>query len=591
MTPTQRAAEVASSRLRAGDARTAEAVCRRAIGAGGSSAELWDLLGSACQQQGKLAESLACFQEALRLKPDYVRSHNHLGILLSTAGRHAEAAAHFREAIRYRPDYAEAHNNLGSVLRETGRLEEAAGAFAESVRLRPDFTEGHNNLGVVLLSQERHSEAAESFRRALEVRPGFADARKNLGIALRNLGRADEAIACFREVVRLRPDFAAAYFSLGLAYMDQHRTDEAIAAYRAGLRLRPDFAEGHNNLGSLLLELGRVPEGLAEFNTSLRLKPDYEAAHWNRAMLLLLRGDFENGWIEYEWRRRLKKTQWATPRQPFWDGSDLGGKTILLHTEQGLGDTIQFARYAPLVKDRCRRVVVVCPPSLVRLLRGCEGIDEVVGLGASLPAFDVYAPLMSLPGIFQTVESTIPAKVPYLSADAGLVESWRRELTDYAGFRIGIAWQGDPKYPGDRNRSVPLRHFEPVARVPGVRLVSLQKGAGTGQLAGLADHWPVLDWSDRLDEEVGAFADTAALMKSLDLVISSDTAVAHLAGALGVRTWVALGRVPDWRWQLDRDDSPWYPTMRLFRQSRIGDWKAVFEHMAADLRQFTAAPA
>jgi hypothetical protein len=257
----------------------------------------------------------------------------------------------------------------------------------------------------------------------------------------------------------------------------------------------------------------------------------------------------------------------------------LDGKTILLHPEQGLGDVIQFVRYAPLVKQRGGTVIVECPVRLMTLLESCAGIDRLVGRGGPLPAFDVQAPLLSLPGIFRTSLADVPAAIPYLWADPALEEQWRRELDGLGGFKVGIAWQGSPSNQYDRDRSIPLRYFEPLARCAGVRFLSLQKQWGVEQLQEVAERFPVIDLGSRLDEAAGAFMDTAAVMKSLDLVITSDTAVAHLAGALGVRVWVVLAAIPDWRWLLGRSDSPWYPTMRLFRQPSRGDWPGVFNEV------------
>ena len=276
-------------------------------------------------------------------------------------------------------------------------------------------------------------------------------------------------------------------------------------------------------------------------------------------------------------------------RQPRWDGSSLAGKTILIYAEQGLGDTLNFLRYVPLVKERDGKVILECQPPLLRLLANFPGIDHLIGRGSAYPEFDCYAPLLSLPGIFQTTPTNVPAAVPYIHADGKLVEKWRQELAKpQAGpsaLKVGIAWQGNPGRPDDIHRSIPLKQFARLAEVPGVVFISLQKGAGTEQIGPLADQFPVLDLSDRLDEAAGPFMDTAAVMKNVDLVISADTAVPHLAGALGIPVWLALSLVPDWRWMLEREDSPWYPTMRLSRQRRYGEWDCVFERMASELQQ------
>jgi hypothetical protein len=309
------------------------------------------------------------------------------------------------------------------------------------------------------------------------------------------------------------------------------------------------------------------------------LKPALAEAHLYRSFLSLLIGDFQRGWAEYPWRWKTKRSSPRDFHQPLWDGRPLESRTILLYAEQGLGDTIQFVRYAALVKQRGGSVIVECPRPLVSLLKSCAGIDRLVARGDPLPAFDVQAPLLSLPGIFQTALDNLPATIPCLFADADLVRCWREDLAPLAGRKIGIAWRGSPAHVDDRARSLPLSCFESLARLPGIRLLSLQKGPGMEELQGLPSHFPVTELGSRLND----FADTAALLMNLDLLITCDTAVAHLAGALGAPVWVALPLVPDWRWLLDRNDSPWYPTMRLFRQKTLGDWTGVFDEIETAL--------
>jgi len=360
--------------------------------------------------------------------------------------------------------------------------------------------------------------------------------------------------------------------------------DEAIEDLRRAVQLQPTMADAHASLGVALSIQQRFDEAMAHFDNALAIDSHCAEAGWNRALLRLLSGDYRRGWPEYEWRWRCKRTIPLPPfSQPRWDGGPLQGRTILLSGEQGLGDTLQFVRYAPLVKALGGRVVLQCPNELLPLLSRMAGIDRLVAADAALPPFDVYAPLMSLPAAFHTTLETIPAEIPYLSADPGLVAHWRQELTGIRGFRVGIAWQGSPRHAWDRLRSTALEQFEPLAGVDGVRLISLQKGPGSEQLQALGSRLPVVDLGNRFDESAGPFMDTAAVLANLDLLVCADTALAHLAGAMGLRAWVALFFTPDWRWLLQREDSPWYPSLRLFRQSRPGDWAGVFRRMAEAL--------
>jgi Flp pilus assembly protein TadD len=470
---------------------------------------------------------------------------------------------------------------------QSGDLRRAEQVYRQVLQAAPGHAQTWYLLGTVCQLQGRRGEAADCYRQALRLRPDHTVAHNNLGVALMQDGRPEEAEACYRQVLRVKPEDPEALTNLGTVLMEQGRPGEAEACYRRVLPLRPDNPELLNGLGCALAAQARPAEAEACFQEVVRLAPDHAEGHRNLAIALLAQGRFERGWVEYEWRWRCPDYPKRALPQPPWDGSPLGGRTILLHAEQGLGDTLHFIRYAPLVKQRGGTVVVACPRPLARLLAGCAGIDRVVGQGEPLPAFDTHAPLLSLPRLFGTTLATVPANVPYLSADANLLRRWAEAVGRDPAFKIGIAWQGNPKQGGDRQRSVPLSHFEALARLEGVRLYSLQKGAGCEHLR--AAGFPVVDLAGRLDEATGPFMDTAALMKVLDLVVTCDSAVAHLAGGLGVPAWVALSYAPDWRWLLAREDSPWYPTLRLFRQGRPGAWADVFGRMAEALNERLAA--
>jgi len=465
----------------------------------------------------------------------------------------------------------------GNLLAQQGRFREAAAYYLHLVKLQPENPVAHNNLGVTFAEQRQFVEALACYENALTVDPHYADAHFNRANAYKAQGRLDEAADSYRSALGLRPGFAEAHLNLGIVLASLGKPADAVVLYQEALRLRPHFVEALNNLGLALAHLGHHDQALAYYQRALEQRPDFADAHYNRALTWLALGRFAPGWAEYEWRWRLPESPPRAFTQPFWDGAPFSGKTILLHSEQGVGDTIQFIRYAPLVKQRGGTVVAECQAGLAPLLAGCRGIDLLVAKGAPVPAFDTHCPLISLGRIFAAGLAPIPAEIPYLVPDAGRVERWRREVIGLGAFTIGIAWQGSPGYRWDRLRSIPLVHFAPLARVPGVRLVSLQKGPGVEQLAGL--DFEVIDLGSKLDEE-GAFVDTAAVIQSLDLVITSDTAVAHLAGALGRPVWVALSLSPEWRWLLARPDSPWYPTMRLFQQQHFGDWGGVFARMA-----------
>jgi tetratricopeptide (TPR) repeat protein len=572
----------------AGDAEQAVASHRESLRLRPHFVEAWNNLGNALVDQGKLEEAVTAFEQVLRLRPDFAEAHNNLGAALRHQGQWAAAVARYQQALRLRPDYPDAHNNLGDALAGLGRLEEAAASYRRALRLRPNYPEAHTNLGNVLTRLDRPNEAVAHHREALRLRPGWAEAHSNLGNALVTQRQYAAAEASYREAIRLRPDWAEAHHNLGTALAEQGRLVEAEACYREALRLRPEHIDAYGNLATALVGQGKADEAAAVYERILEYKPDSPDAHLSKAMILLGLGRWEQAWAEYEWRWRCADFGSMPYEQPQWDGSSLEGRTILLHAEQGLGDTLLAVRFAPLVKQRGGTVLLVCPGSLLPLLSGVRGVDRLLERGTALPPFDCHAPLLSLPGIFHTTPETVPADVPYLFADPDLVERWRRELPAGRDFRVGIAWQGNPRFKADRQRSIPLAQFEPLARVEGVRLYSLQKGPGSEQVREVS--FPLVDLGPRLDETGGAFRDTAAVMKNLDLVITADTAAVHLAGALGVPVWLALSFAPLWAWLRDRQDSPWYPTLRLFRQKSWGNWTEVFERLAAALRRQVAAP-
>jgi tetratricopeptide (TPR) repeat protein len=501
------------------------------------------------------------------------------------AGRPLQAEAICRQILQGDAGNAAAWAVHAVACDALGRAEDAVASYRQALRRKPDYVEVHCNLGILLARLGRFDEAVASYRQALLYRPDFAPALVNLGAALIQSGQVEEAIDRCRQAIRLQPQLSEAHANLGAALVLLGQLAEAERSFHEALRLQPGNAEAHYGLGSVRFETGRYDAALTCFNEALRLRPDHPEAHSYRALYWLTTGDWAQGWPEYEWRTRCPGYDRRDLAAPRWDGAPLTGRTILLHAEQGLGDTIQFVRYAPLVKGRGGTVLLECQPALLPLLDGCRGVDRLVPRGASLPPFDVQVPLLSLPGIFGTTPQSIPAAVPYLAAAPHLVEHWRRELAAYPEFKVGICWKVNRRSPSERYRSIPLRHFERLARLPGVRLFSLQKGPAAGELGELPAGLSVVDLGRRLDETAGAFMDTAAAIQNLDLVITCDTVIGHLAGALAAPVWEAMSFVPNWRWLLGRDDAGWYPTMRLFRQPALGDWETVFARIAEELRR------
>ena len=566
--------------LQAGQHQLAVDHICRAIGVKATQADYHHHLGQAYQALGRSVNARASFVQALKLNPALAASHYHLGLVEHNASDWAAAAQHYERALRLRPEMVEAHVNLGDVLRAQGKLDEAATEYRAAVRLRPECVEALHNLGAALVELERFQEAADCLQELVSRQPELAEGHYNLGRAWKGLGRSSEAQSQFQEALQVRPDFAIAHYAIANMLHEQGDLQAASEAYCRALVLDPNDPDTLTNYGKVLQKQGKHAEALDNYNRAIELKPDLAVAHFSRAMILLRDANFAVGWKDYEWRVKLPNFPLEVREESLWDGSNLRGQTLLVHAEQGLGDTLQFIRFVPLLKALAPDVIVRVQTPLVPLLR--ESGFCVFGDDDPLPNFDWQVPLLSLPRILGTNLSNIPDRVPYLLADQPSAARWHERLKNFDGFKVGIAWQGNPKHVADRQRSIPLASFAPLAQVPNVRLVSLQKDTGPDQIAKCAEVVPV-ETLDGLDEQGGAFMDTAAVMTNLDLVVTSDTAVAHLAGALGLSVWVALSAAADWRWLADRDDSPWYPTMRLFRQSTPGDWSVVFERIAAEV--------
>ena len=441
----------------------------------------------------------------------------------------------------------------------------------EAVRMFGQGLEHHNNGDL--------EEAVRIYGQALALDPRIPDIYNNLGVALRALGKPEASAACYQRSLALNPDHAGSYTNLGNVLRGLGRLDAAAASHRRAVELAPDDANTHYNLGLALRDLGQIAEALQCFARTLEITPDHPDCHWDRSLALLQNGDLKEGFAEYEWRWKLSANPPRGFEQPPWDGEDLGGKTILLHQEQGFGDMIQMARYIPMVKAKGGTVVVETQPQLSRLISTIDGVAKVVNRGSDLPAFDVYAPMMSLGKIFNTTLDTVPAAIPYLKAPDAHAVPLPASLSN--PLKVGIAWAGRPTHQNDANRSSSFSHFTELMGLADVAFYSLQTGPAAGDIAAHGCEAFVTDIAARIND----FADTAAVIGQLDLVISVDTAVAHLAGALGKPVWVVLPHPGDWRWMMGRDDSPWYPTMRLFRQSAPGDWGPVFGALKAALTE------
>jgi tetratricopeptide (TPR) repeat protein len=574
---------------------------------------------------GKFSPAIECFRRAIRLCPEHADGHFNLGVAYRSLKRWNEARAALERAVQLQPQWPEAQFNLGNCYRDERRIDEAIACFEAALRVRPDYPKALNNLASLLRGRGEAKRAEELLRRAIALDPRHASAFFNLGGLLRERGELSAALECLVQALEICPDSpayqterdeilrgllrqrakdyrhakrydealaeidkllavdprsAAAYTLRGSVLMLQGDVHGAIEAYERALAIKPGLVQVLCAIATAYYLLRRPSDARRALEAAIRFKPDFAPAHVNRGQLALSMGDFAVGWRKLEWRL-LGNVRRFTPRRiAHWAGEALQGKSILLRAEQGLGDTFQFIRYARLMKEEDTRVIVECQDAACALVATAPGVDAVVRQGEPVGPVDFQAPLLSLPGMCGTVLQTVPGETPYLFAEAERVAAWRERLRPLGQLVVGIAWQGNREYQGDHFRSAPLREFAPLAKVPGIALVSLQKHDGVEQLQEELG-FEVHAFSEQ--DADGPFRDTAAMIAACDLVIATDSAIVHLAGALGRPVWVALGYSPEWRWMLWGDTSPWYPTMRLYRQASFRDWASVFDPMAADL--------
>jgi tetratricopeptide (TPR) repeat protein len=575
--------EAGARYLQSGQFAEAEKCCREILADDPDHADSFHLLGAISAGMNKCDQAIEFIAQAIRKNPNNAEYFSNLGTMLEHQDRFEEALKSFDLALSLEPDSSATWIKIGYVLQRQKRFEEAILVYDHALKLDPPHTGAEENRrqaeafcrrGVCLRHLMRLEEACISYDKALTIDPDYVDALNHRGIALILLRRCEEALTSIDYALSISPDSAELFNNKGNALKALGRLDEALAHYDRATALKPDYVQAYSNRGSCLDDMGRYGEALSSYKDALALQPDHPDAHWNTAITSLRAGDLKTGWIESEWRWKTSSFQVRHRhfKQPLWLGAEpVDGKVLLLYNEQGLGDALQFCRYIPLVAARGARVVLEIDGPLKELLSGLTGVSHCISKGETLPDFDFHCPLTSLPLAFETTLDTIPSAVPYLSVDAHAID-WRMRLHSQNLPRIGLVWSGNPDHRNDHNRSMPLETLLPLLDVE-AQFVSLQKIVRPSDEAVLRERSDVL----HLGPELQSFSDTAALIEQLDLVISVDTSVAHLAGALGRPVWILLPYIPDWRWLLERDDSPWYPTARLFRQSQTRKWGSVVD--------------
>lgn len=582
----------------------AVALISRAIEIAPPSPLLHSNLGAAYRDQGKLDDAIRCFRQAISMAPEFAGAHYNLAMALETQGDTDAAEDCYRETLRIDPSFAQAHNNLGKLYAAAGRFPEAETAFQAAIDADPALAEAFYNLGNTQQEIGQLKQAVDNYRAALNLAPHVSQIHNNLGTVLKQLEEHDQAAACFRTAVELAPDDAESLNNLGTVLQYQHRLDEACDCYQRAIRLYPEFSGAHANLGNVLADLGNIEAAIDCYDRALQFDPDYAEAGFNRALAMLRGGQLARGWSEYEWRWKRQ----VTPRcfdKPRWDGSPLEGRTLLIYAEQGIGDEIMFASCLPDVLSLPGRFIIECDPRLVPLFaRSFPGARVVARPIASAnqrrtdesmhnrtpepaesdAAFHLQVAMGSLPHLLRRSLDSFPKRSRYLQADSRLRDKWRARYDAFGeGLVVGIAWRGGLDPDVARKRSTNLDQWKHVLAMPQRHFVNLQHGDCKHELNTFAEQTGITihDWPDV--KPLTDLENFAAQIAELDLVISVDNSTVHMAGALGVPVWTLLPLASDWRWMLDRDDSPWYPAMRLFRQDVWGDWSTVFDKVQQEL--------
>ena len=534
-------------------------------------------------QRGQLTQAKTLYEDILKILPKHFDALHLLGVIASQTRNPQLAVELMDKAIKINPNVAEIYSNRGVALKDLKHFDAALASYDRAITLRPDYAEVYNNRGNVFKILKQLDAALANYDKAITLRPDYAEAYNNRGNALKDLKQFDSALASFDKAIALKPDYAGAYNNRGITLTVLNQLNSAIACFDKAIALKPRYAEAYNNRGNVLKDHKQLDAALASYDEAIILEPNYAEAHWNKSLLLLLLGEFDKGWKEYAWRWKWDDfpSQKRKYNQPLWNGKEsLVGKTILLHSEQGLGDAIQFSRYAKMVSDLGARVILEAGKPLLNLFSTLSGVSQLVGKGSAVPSFDFHCPLLSLPLAFKTQIDSIPSSIPYLFSDPEKASRWRIKLGERYKPRIGLVWSGSTTHKNDQNRSILLAEL--IKHLPDQYLyVSLQKEVRYEDEEILISRPDILHFENELTD----FSDTAALCDLMDVIISVDTSVAHLAGALGKEVWILLPYVPDWRWLLDRNDSPWYPTAKLYRQEVIGDWDGVLEKVKSDLMQ------
>ena len=507
-----------------------------------------------------------------------------LAVVLKQNGRINESLIASQKSVELDPQDAEAHYNLGVILQGLGRLNEAEASYRQAITLKPDYVEAHYNFGIIMQELERLNEAEASYRQAITLKPDYAEAHYNLGVTLQQQSRIEEAEASLRQAIAFKPDLAGAHFNLGIILNELGRLEETITSYGQAITLKPDYAAAHNNLGVLLKELGRLDEAEVSLRKAIEFKPNYAEANLNLGLVLFSMSDYKNGLIQYEWRKKLPQNinKYKNIKGLEWQGENLNNKTILILSEQGIGDIIQFSRYIYLIEKEYSVNIIFKTGKRIAYLFSKSKFKIIVNED-SIPKYDFYKHLMSLPKIYYEKTKTFPSQINFIPKDKKIALKWKERLNEIKGFKVGINWQGSKLYKSDHLRSIPLNYFNDLFNIEKINFISLQKGFGLEQIKNFKHKDKLYDFSKEVDNGENIFEDTIGILQNIDLVISIDSALVHLSSTLGIKTLALLHFCPDWRWNLITKEFSWYDNLKIYRQEEFNKWDSVFSLLKKDL--------